>query len=134
MVQSSHSKRALMKTSLAISALVLAIGVAGCQKKVETPKDLEAAFDTKKVTEAAATGAPEVQVMVKGAVTALESKDEVTAVMTLRQVRQNPNLTDAQDRAVNDMMAKVYVDLSERARRGDQKAAMQLQLLNMNQR
>jgi hypothetical protein len=123
-----------MKTSFAISVLVLAIGVAGCQKKVEAPKDLEAAFDTKKVTEAAATGAPEVQVMVKGAVTALESKDEVAAVMTLRQVRQSTNLTDAQDRAVNDMMNKVYIDLSERAARGDQKAAMQLQMLNMNQR
>ena len=124
-----------MKTSLAIGALVLAIGAAGCQKKTAaTPKELEAAFDAKKVSEAAATGAPEVQVMVKGAVAALESKDEVAAVMTLREVRKSTNLTDAQDRAVSDMMNKVYIDLSERAQRGDQRAAMQLQMLNMNQR
>lgn len=124
-----------MTRLLLAAAVIAAIVFSGCgRKKVETPQDLQEVFDTKASAAAAKSDAPEVQMMVNQAVTALQNKDEATAVMTLRDVRSNPALTDAQVLAVEDMMKKAYVNLSERAARGDQQAAAQLQMLNMNRR
>ena len=125
-----------MRNLALATALMAVLGCGGCgRKKVETAKDLQEVFDAKK-TEAAlkTTGAPEVQVMVTQAATAFENKDEATAVMTLREIRNSPSLSDAQVMAVEDMMKKAYLNLSERAARGDQQAAAQVQLWNMNRR
>jgi hypothetical protein len=124
-----------MKKRLNIIALSVGLLCVGCgRQKVETTQDLQAVFDSKKADAAVKGGAPEVQVMVKQAVTALENKDQATAVMTLREIRNSPSLTDAQVIAVEDMMKKAYLDLSERAGRGDQQAIASLQMLNMNRR
>jgi hypothetical protein len=113
-----------------VAALVF---VAGCGRKtVETPKDLQAVFDAKASAAATKSAPPEVQVMVNQAVTALEKQDEATAVMSLREVRGNPALNEAQVLAVEEMMKKAYLTLGERAARGDQAAIAQLEMLKMN--
>src|SRR5688572_26512921 len=96
--------------------LMAALLFVGCsRKKVETAKDLQEVFDAKKAEVASKGAAPEVQAMVNQAVVALENKDQATAVMTLREIRNSPALSDAQVLAVEDMMKKAYLEL--RARR-----------------
>ena len=120
----------------ALSTFLCLTLLSGCSRKqVETPEDLKAAFDKPAGGGVALKSAPpEIQAMVGQAVTAIEKKDEVTAVMALRDLRASPQLSDAQVMAVEDMMKKAYENLAARADRGDQQAIAQLQILRMNRR
>jgi hypothetical protein len=116
--------------------LILVAFLAGCaRKKVETAKDLQEVFDKPGSGGVALKSAPpELQTMVGQVVTAMEKQDEMTAVMTLRDLRNAPQLNDAQVLAVEDLMKKAYLNLGERAQKGDPQAIAALHALNVNRR
>lgn len=110
----------------------LACAVACGRKKVETPEQLQAAFQPPPNNPVLTQAKPQVKVWVDQAVTAMKSDDQATAVMTLRSLRGSGELTPDQAMAVSDMMAKQQEILAERAARGDQKAIAALNMLMMN--
>ena len=115
-------------------AAALLIGCSS-QKKVETAQDLKDVFEKPGGGGVPLKSAPpELQGAVTTVVNAMEKQDDLTAVMTLRDLRSAPQLNDAQVLAAEDLMKKIYTNLGERAAKGDQQAIATLQALNMNRR
>lgn len=123
-----------MKTGFAIAVALCAAALAGCgEKTVETPAQLEAVFAPSTLT--ASTNQPEqVQMMVKQVVTALEKKDEATAVMSLEALRNTPDLTVDQVLAVQNMIAQAQKNLAARAAAGDPQAIAAMEALKYKHR
>jgi hypothetical protein len=115
--------------------IVSALLFSGCSQKAATTADLKK--DVEKATAsggALSSAPPEVKTYVEQAAAAIKNDDQAGAVMSLRAVRASGQLTPEQTLSVDDMMAKARGVLVERAMRGDQQAAIQLQLLNQNSR
>jgi len=122
-----------VKRAYLIPPVLSVLLISGCGQKAATPTDLKK--DVEKATAsggALSTTQPEVKMYVDQAVTAIKNDDQAGAVISLRAVRASGQLTPEQTLSVDDMMAKARGVLVERAMRGDQQAAMQLQLLNQN--
>jgi hypothetical protein len=115
----------------AISALLFF----GCAKKAATPQDVQQELQKATASGGVLSAAPpEIKMAVDQAATAIKNDDQVGAVMSLRNARASGQLTPEQKLSVDDMMAKARGVLVDRAMRGDQQAAMQLQMLNQNMR
>jgi hypothetical protein len=121
-------KRAILILS-ALSVLLFA----GCGQKAATSVDVQKDLE-KAVASGGALSAtqPEVKMYVEQAVTAVKNDDQAGAVLSLRNARSSGQMTPEQASSVDDMMAKARGVLVDRAMRGDQRAAMQLQMLNQN--
>jgi hypothetical protein len=115
---------------------VLAAALAGCSRKqANSPEDLQKAFANSTASASALnTAKPEVKIWVDQAVTAIKNDDQATAVLSLRSLRSSGQLTADQSLVVEDLMTKARGALIERAARGDQQAAMAVQMLNQNPR
>jgi hypothetical protein len=126
-------KESNMKSAFVALAITLLFGCGN--KEVKTAEELKAVLDKPNAAGATLKAAPpELQGLVDTAVTAMQKDDQVTAVMTLRQLRTAPNLSDEQHKAIQDMMSRSYDAVVARAARGDPQAKAQLQIMQMNPR
>lgn len=115
--------------------IVSALLIAGCGRKPATQEDVKKDLEKSTASGGAlSAAAPEIKMYVDQAVTSVKNDDQAAAVMSLRAARASGQLTPEQALSVEDMMAKARGVLVERAMRGDQRAAMQLQMLNQNMR
>jgi hypothetical protein len=122
-----------MKVSTLVSLLAVVFIGACARKQAKTAEDLQQAFQNPTAAGGALSAVkPEVKVWVDQAVTALKADDQVTAVMSLRSLRSNGDLTSDQSLVVGDMMARAQGILAERAARGDQQAIAALNMLMAN--
>ena len=133
MVQSNNAERTLMKKFLAIG--VGAALLAGCgEKTVETPEQLQEVFAAPPPSGVTNAQAEQVNMLVGQAVTALQKKDEVSAVVALQTLRDTPDLTVDQYMAVQEMMSNAQQSIAARAAAGDPAALAAMEALKYKHR
>lgn len=114
---------------------VCAMALSGCgEKTVETPEELQEVFAAPPASGATNAQTEQVQMLVGQAVTALQKKDEVSAVVALQTLRDTPDLSVDQYMAVQEMMSKAQQSIATRAAAGDPAAIAALEALKYKHR